>query len=268
MENICYFSSFDRDSIVSDYIFYYLRQLRESGFDIVFISTSPSMSQLDLKRLQEIVAFVVHRANLGYDFYSWKIGMMVRPPAEKTQRVLLANDSVFGPVFPIDSFLSRMQDCDLDMVGITDSWWISYHVQSYFLYFSQKVVESGFLQRFFNDVRVLSSKTDIINQYEIGISKKLARERFTIGALVEYIRLYQDNYTNTSTISQDYVRDATVFFWKELLTQKKSPFIKKSIWKVLPADECLYSPLVEDVLRKNGSGFSVELIDCHLKRVI
>jgi lipopolysaccharide biosynthesis protein len=161
-----------------------------------------------------------------------------------------------------------MAMANFDMVGITDSWWFAYHVQSYFLYFKKNIIESGFLKQFFDEVQVLSNKGDIINRYEIGLSKKLACEGFSVGALTEYRKIYQEFHTLDSSINQDYIRDATVYFWKELLINRHSPFIKKSNWKYLDVTECLYSPLLENILRESGSKFSFELIERHLKRMV
>ena len=68
---VCLFSSYDGESVVRESVCYYLRQLKMSGFDTVFISTSETISELDLKKLAGHCIRIINRENRDYDIYSW-----------------------------------------------------------------------------------------------------------------------------------------------------------------------------------------------------
>ena len=65
---VCFFCSYDRDSIVRENVFYFLDQLTAAGFDIVFISSSDAISRADLEKLSARCIRIINRENRGYDF--------------------------------------------------------------------------------------------------------------------------------------------------------------------------------------------------------
>src|SRR6185369_12568095 len=50
-DEVCYFSSFDPDSIVSDHVLHAIRAWVEAGVDVVFVSTSKSIGEDDRAKL-------------------------------------------------------------------------------------------------------------------------------------------------------------------------------------------------------------------------
>ena len=99
MSDRCFFSSYDGESIVREGVYHYLRQLKMTGFDTVFISKSNAISGSDLKKLAGYCIRIISRENRGYDFYSWKVGLEEYPQHREHAGFLLANDSVYGPLF-------------------------------------------------------------------------------------------------------------------------------------------------------------------------
>ena len=264
---ICYFSSFDRDGVVDAYVWHYLRELRRTGFDVVFVSTSPSVRPSDLDRLRTAASVVVHRENLGYDFYSWKTGLGVFPPRRDTERVLLANDSVYGPVEPLDDYIARMESSPWDAVGLTDSWEIEHHVQSYFLYCKKSLIDGGFLSRFFGAMNVVSTPRAVIRRYEVGFTRAVREEGFAIGALVDY-RHAVEQYAAESTTGESWHREnPTISLWRELLAHSRSPFIKRKIFRLNPEDTASALTFVGDVLRDRKSALTIDVIRNNLTRL-
>ncbi len=154
------------------------------------------------------------------------------------------------------------------MIGITDSWGISYHVQSYFLYCKNKLVQSGFLEQFFSDVKVISNKEELIQSYELGFSRKLTREGYKIGALVDYRDLYKKFYLENKTNRPEFRNNPSTFFWKEILSDSLNPFIKKNIFWLLEYDHVLFSDDIENALKKQNPGLKFSIILNHLKRFL
>jgi len=264
---ICYFSSFDKDGIVDAHVFHYLRELYSNGFSVIFVTTSCQIKTRDQDRLRDLTKAIIHRENLGHDFFSWKIGLKLFPPHSSTERVLFANDSVYGPAFPLGYYIDKMEMTSWEMVGMTDSWERRYHVQSYFLYCKSGIIRSGFLERFFGNVRVISDKAKLVELYEMGFSRQLLVEGFDIGALIDYRALFRNFALSVPAIDIKYINDPTMFFWEIILSQHLSPFIKKGIFARLDKKAVLLSASIEDELLKANSNLSYSIIGRHLQRV-
>jgi len=179
---LCLFSSYDGESIVRESVYYYLRKLEMAGFDTVFISTSASISESDLKKLAGCCIRIISRENRGYDFYSWKVGLEAYPQYHEHAGLLLANDSVYGPLFDFGDIITRLENCDADIVGMTDNFRYYPHLQSYFIYCKRPVVLSKEFINFFDQVKVIQLKTAVVRKYEVGFAQILGKQ-FRLAAL-------------------------------------------------------------------------------------
>jgi lipopolysaccharide biosynthesis protein len=222
---LCLFCSHDEKNIIKKSVFYYLNELKQAGFDIIFISTSNSISEDDLEKLSSSCIKIISRENRGYDFYGWKTGLEQYPQYNLHAGLLLANDSVIGPLFDIRDIVTRLENCDADIIGMTNCFQVYPHLQSYFLYCKKCVVLSEEFTRFFQWIQVIELKIAIIRKYEIGFSRLLGR-RFRLMALYDLRQLVaQVGYHERPIKWLD-----PFFLWKPLITQFKFPFLKKSLF--------------------------------------
>lgn len=242
-----------------DYSSSLIEDLKASNFLVVVVDTSPTSpsetSKCDL---------YIHRRNFGWDFASW-ISVLRRFPwlMSESRNLLLLNDSNVGSFVPISEIISRGLDLELDVWGITDSWEISYHLQSYFLFFKGNVLSDGHLGDFISSYPFPRSKNAIIEKGEIGLSAHLAGNGIRIGALFPYeflcrrfleslddrIKGIQGKFTRHESLVQwlspDYLEaqfirsveeqiqgahplNPTHYFWDELI-RAGSPFIKREL---------------------------------------
>jgi len=222
---VCFFCSYDRESIIRENVYYYLNELTLAGFDIVFISSSDTVSDVDLKKLSKNCIRIISRENKGYDFYSWKTGLQEYPQYNAHRALLLANDSVIGPLFNIRDIIARLENHDADIVGMTNCFHFYPHLQSYFLYCKKPVVVSEEFIGFFNRVEALGLKKTIIRRYEVGFSRLLGR-RFNLSALypLECV-LDRTRYVERP---KRWI-EPTFHLWKPLITEFKFPFFKKNL---------------------------------------
>lgn len=221
---VCLFCSYDKENIIKENVYYYLNELKLAGFDIIFISTSDTILDADLERLSRYCIRIINRENRGYDFYGWKTALEKYPQYKLHTGLLLANDSVLGPLFDISDIIARLESCDADIVGMTNSFQFYPHLQSYFLYCKKNVVLSEEFIHFFQNVKVLELKIAIIRKYEVGFSRILGR-RFRIMALYDLRQLVaRVGYHETPMKSVN-----PFIFWKPLITEFKFPFLKKSL---------------------------------------
>ena len=249
---LCFFCSYDKENIVRNDVYHYLNELVLAGFDIVFISASGAISQVDIKKLSGSCIRIINRENKGYDFYGWKTGLQEYPQYLAHKAVLLANDSVLGPLFSIKDIISSLEGYDADIIGMTDSLHFHPHLQSYFLYCKKPVIVSEEFSRFFNEVKVLEFKAAVIRRYEVGFSRRLG-DRFKILALYDLERtLNEIRYSGKPR----YWVEPTFDLWKSLIIEFKFPFLKKRVLtkKRVRIEEFLA------VLEESGSAYNTDTI--------
>lgn len=249
---VCFFCSYDEENTVRRNIFFYLNELVQAGFNVVFISSSDTVSDGDLKKLSKFCVRIIIRENRGYDFYGWKIGLQEYPQYHAHSALLLANDSVLGPLFSIRDIIARLENKDADIVGMTDCLRFHPHLQSYFLYCKKSVVVSEEFTSFFDRVEVLGFKMAIIRRYEVGFSRLLSH-RFKLSALynlegvldrIQYLERPKNRI------------DPTFHLWKPLITEFEFPFLKKSILirRGISIEE------IATALADSGSRYSIDIL--------
>lgn len=265
-DNICYYSTYDHDSIVDPYVYYYLTELQRCGFTIILISTSKSISNQDLIKLKSLCGAVILRENLGYDFVSWKVGVKIFPPQKNTNSVLLANDSVYGPFFDLSVYLRTCHESIFDVIGMTDSWEFKYHIQSYFIILKRRVIENRFIEKYFESVMVEIDKQDLIKNYEIGLTQTMIRSGYRVGSISDYLLIKKNNLDQNSKLYK-YRYNQTIYYWRDLLEHRTIPFLKKNVFQIIGIDEVSIREL-EFILRNNNSTYDTSLIINNMKRNI
>lgn len=176
---IAVIAHYDAAGSVSDDLKLFIIHLAKECKRVVLVSTSLSDDTVDLPANVD----VLRRQNVGYDFYSYKIGIK-HAQAYHYENLLILNDSVYflDPEKYIDA-LRRLQGLDYDICGITACGQFGFHLQSYCILFKKKVCSGLFFNRFWNSVELLSRKSDIIFEYEIGLTKHFVTVGYTAGVL-------------------------------------------------------------------------------------
>ena len=184
------FMHFDRHGRVREALFDYMRELAGTGRALVFVTNSGKLTPDALARLQEICQVVMVRKNIGYDFGAWRDALeALGLPRADTREIILANDSVFGPVKPLAGILERFDYAQADIWGLTDSWQSRYHLQSFFLAFGPKALGSAAWRKFWAGVRPVPAKTYVVKEYEIGVTQAMLRGQLRCAALWPYYQL-------------------------------------------------------------------------------
>lgn len=244
-ENICVFVHFDHRKSVADYVLYYLDQLKNTGCDIVVVSTAPHLTEASINKLTQRAKVLIHRKNTGYDFGSYKTGLwLIDGSLNKYKRLILANDSVYGPFFDLTTLIKHGDNRRLDVWGATDSLEIAYHLQSYFLVFSRRAFLGKTFKQFWSLVRDASPKSPdfkrrIIEEYEIGGSQCYATSRLKLGALCPIRSVMRSQKANTSPrfhLGHHSRRNQTAFDWDIIIERFGCPFIKRELLSDNPAN--------------------------------
>lgn len=219
-KNLCLFAHFDEKNRISSYVVHHLKSLHELGSDIIFISTSKQLSPIEIAKILPFCIMVIRRKNITLDFGSWRVGLGEIKNLSEYNHLILANDSVYGPIFPLDEIFAKMNARNLGFWGITSTCEIRYHIQSYFLVFDRNTFESEAFCKFWKHFRFYRGKLRIIEEYEIGLSSLARDSHWQLGAYIEH--------------SQITLRDVnpTLFYWDRLIEEFRCPFLKTEVLRL------------------------------------
>ncbi len=224
MRDFCLFAHFDKDDKVDDYVLRYLERIRELNFSIVFVSTA-RVPPSAVDRLRSHCFDVILRENVGLDFGSWAAGL-AKHNAAIDGRLLLANDSVYGPIGNLSAAVDRLTSKPADFYGFVESIEIAPHLQSWFLLFEQDVVRHPAFSAILSRSYSAMSKRQIIFQGEVDLSRRLAGDGF------RYNALYRSS--QASLVERCLLGNPSHFLWQELLFDQGIPFLKVELLRDNP----------------------------------
>ncbi|MDF1653903.1 MAG: rhamnan synthesis F family protein [Coxiellaceae bacterium] len=214
---LCIFSQFDTDGNIPGYCAYYLKQLQAAGCDIILVSTSPSFSQQAIATANLYCKTILHRSNIGHDIYSYKLGLQhAANDLADYDKVIIANDSVYGPFYDLEPLLTYGDQHGLDVWGASDSHQICYHMQTYFVVFNKSVVASSAFTSWWDNVQTLAIKQHIIDRYELKMAQCFIDAGFNCGAYY----------------SGQLKSNPTILLWDKMISQHQFPFLKKEAVKL------------------------------------
>jgi lipopolysaccharide biosynthesis protein len=225
MQDTCFFAHYDNQDRLADYVWYGLEELRKCGFDIIFVSTS-DLDQVTKNHLRTLCTDVIVRENAGLDFGSWcsafqKHGGNVRG------RLLLLNDSVYGPLFSLQSTLADLTRRSADFYGMVESLDITPHLQSWFVLFENRVISHPALGEALMQPFGQMTKREIIEQGEIGLSQRLVAAGF------RYEALYKASCAGR--VAQSVPVNPMHHLWREMIQRYQVPFLKVELLRDNPA---------------------------------
>lgn len=253
-DKLCIFSHFDREGVIDEYVLNYLLALKSIGCDIVFVSTAKDIQKEELSKLESICSQSIIKENIGYDFGAWSTGINeCGRIIENYNTLVLCNDSVYAPLFDLRIMFEKMSERKLDAWSVTDSMDISYHMQSYFLVFGKKILRNDDFMGIWQRYVVYKNKRNIIEKYEVGLSKFLLNRGFAIGA-----------YCETKKVS-NYKTNITHTHWRELILEYQCPTIKIELLRDNPLGVDISD--VEQVISQHTQ-YNFALISKHLARVL
>lgn len=212
-------------------------QLLMNSFQVVLVSSTPKELKIDLGQLSEKPLTVIRKPNFGYDFGSWAVALKVLPELQNHE-LLFLNDSMYGPFSDLTEILTRARQSPFGITGLTDSQEVRYHVQSYFLHFKEGVIQERAMERFWNSIQHLDEHRDVVEQYEIDLTRTAQNAGIRVGSLYPW------------NMVVNYWENPTLVGWKELLNSK-FPFLKRRIFR----DDL--APKTQDVLDQVTANFHI-----------
>ncbi len=274
---------FDRHGIIHDYVHEQLRALVAAGFRITFVSNAPKFSEGTAREVASFCRQILWRRNVGYDFGAYKDGIKAIGNLDRVDRLVLMNDSVYGPFYPLKPLLEAVDPSKTDFWGITDSWEIAFHIQSYFLLFFPRALQSKQFREFWQRFPYVNRKNWVIERGEVALSQLLVQHKFRAAALAPYWRAAErilekiDKVDSTELapahreflerITNHIVRGTPMnqshFFWETIVVDFDCPFLKREVIKQNPAG-IPYMWRWPEMIGECGS-YDLSLISRHLQ---
>ena len=221
---VCLFAQFHPRHRIRSNVVSYVKHLQECGYQtVVAVSGDRLPPAEDREALRATGAQAVFRPNLGLDFGAW--AHLVREGyAEGADEVLLANDSVFGPFTDLRPIIAKMRAKRLDVWGMIESLQHRWHLQSWFLNFTQAAFNAPQVQAIFALPFDSMTKGEIIARGELGLGEALQQSGLRCGAVVRH--------RDGTWLARRYAANMMHLDWRYNLTSRRLPFLKADLLRV------------------------------------
>lgn len=221
------FAFYDKDAIIDDYVVVYLSAMKNVLDEILFISNGAIPDNEKLK-VDEIVDEFIIRENKGFDAAAYKKVILENKEYIKDAcEIVLFNDTVFGPIYPMEDIFSEMRSRDLDFWGITRhapaiAWDtpVPACVQSYFIVIEKRLLVSEEFYEFWEGQSSNASRLEeVVVNFEFAFTEYFERRGYIWDTYVDFTELdsSEEKYNFSPTYYANY----------ELIKNKRYPFIKR-----------------------------------------
>lgn len=262
------FAHFDVQGVVDPYVAYYLKALHRLGATIVFVSASPVLSAESVSTIRPFCAGIYTRRTLSFDFGSWHFAWCILRQRgwslDQFDRFVIANDSVFGPLFPLEEMWGSFQGAD--MYGAIENTQMFSHLQSFFLAWDLNSRTRPFLNDLWDDFRYAVHKGTLIWRYEVGLSRRARKAGLSVKPFVSAaaIRTSGGHPSQLWRSKRSGRNNGTLYFWDGLIGDFRFPFLKVTVVR----DERLHESLthLRDVIEEH-TPYPYRLIQSNVERL-
>ncbi|SFY32883.1 rhamnan synthesis F family protein [Azotobacter vinelandii] len=158
---------------------------------------------------------ILVRQNSGFDFAAWAHILKRRPELKEKSTLLITNDSIVGPIGnSLDSVFQKISNEESDIIGLTENFEHAEHLQSFFIIFNSRALQSASFAEFWNAVVIMNDKSKVIRDYEITLTARMKAAGLTAKAIF-------NNYSD---------KNHTIFEWERLISIG-FPFVKMEVIK-------------------------------------
>jgi hypothetical protein len=288
--SVALYAHYSPDGRVSEMVRRQLRMLNAAGFAVAFATGAHHVPEEDWRAVRDIAALVVQRRNFGLDFGAWSdLIPEIRQRWPQLDELLLANDSVLGPIRPLGPVIEALRGGGPGLFGPTESLQGGAHLQSYLLVARGSAAVHD-LQRFLDRLYVTHSKWLLIQMSELRLARWMRAQGHRVAAVFGYERTIQQALSQPEELARlaashvrlqaigdltsadahdlllDWPLNPTHHLWHVLSTSMGSPFVKTELvrrnpgrlpdvgnWpSVVPDDSPCPLPVLRDHLRLMG----------------
>jgi lipopolysaccharide biosynthesis protein len=223
----------------------HVESLRREGIAVILIVNTDMARKFGNAELLSILDGLYVRQNKGYDFAAWAHVIQSRREILDAKALYLINDSLIGPISQtkFHDLVGRIRNSSADVIGLTESLDRGWHLQSFFLTFKRRALQSTAFVNFIEAIVCYVDKRNVISEYELRLASVLKRAGLDCQPMFRAIE----------------ARSSTGYYWKELV-DSGFPFVKAELFRNavsgFDTDECLRLMSAE--------GFNIRLVESSL----
>lgn len=166
-KRLCIYFIYDKQGVVDDYIIYQLSELKKE-VNYIFCVVNGELTEISENKIKGIVDFIYKRENRGNDIGAYKaaIKKIEWLNIRKYDELVIMNFTCFGPIYPFKEVFEWAEKKDIDFWGLTldeKSNWLDskkylhsnksrIHYQSNFIVLRKRLLNSKFIENFFNEI--------------------------------------------------------------------------------------------------------------------
>ncbi len=180
MNSICFFASYFKGETIPFYIQVYLQELKKYYTEVIFLVSSEKVSDKDSQFLVENKITLQLEKNEGYDFGLWHKAMQKYDILDYDSVAFVNDSSIL--FCSLGKFFDWSINEKAELLGITESYAVSHHIQSYFLLCKKAILP--IVKKYFEKHKIILNLNDVIKTYEIGLSENVLSNGFKIASFV------------------------------------------------------------------------------------
>lgn len=262
MKRLLIYVHFNKYNRISNHVYYQLEKMRPLFSKVIFLSNSPlESSDIDTLVDRQLISQYQQRENKGYDFAAWHDGMMLEgfESLKTYDSVTVMNDTCFGPLWDMYPYYERYENDDsVDFWGMTNhqgiqagNIYINEHLQSYFISFKKRMIQSSVFQKFWKSVESYEDVQKVIDNYETMYTKLFVEAGFKYQSVL-----------NTLPLNKDFFHSNFSIHYPHVLIDHKVPFIKIKTFDLVQH----LAPYTIRAIEKS-SNYPISLINEHMSNV-
>lgn len=231
MKRLGIFFFYEKNGDVDDFITYYLRDLARNLTELIVVCNG-KLSKQGRAAFEEFTDQIIVRENKGLDVWAYKTALDYYgwQRLSEFDEVVMTNSTLMGPVRPLKEMFDAMAErTNLDFWGLTIHHgaegnpfkgkhlynYLPVHIQSHFIVYRKKFIQSKELQNYWDTMPMIESYTDSVQRYESVFTKQFADKGYQ-----------WDVYVNTDDL-KEFTDYPLLVCPTRLLRDKKCPLFKR-----------------------------------------
>lgn len=215
------FVFYDKDNIVDEYVYFLLAEIKKVVSYLTVVCNG-NISEKDHWRMREFAEDVFERENIGFDAGAIKDVILNYVGIEKIKNykeLLITNDTVYGPLYPLSEVFKRMEGENVDFWGLTQTGNPRF-LQSYFLVVRENMLHSTDFQNFWEQMRYYSCFRDVLRFYERRFTPYFEEKGYNWTSYISVDKYKEKCY-------EEFLNPYYHLFDETLKNKNRMPFLKR-----------------------------------------
>lgn len=229
------FAGYNPNGTIPAYVITYLKALNEIAPKCVVYIADSTLNPAEKEKLKNLTLHTEHIRHEEYDWGSYKRGfnwLKENGYLKNLNELIFANDSCYAPLGgtfkPMFDEMSHRPE--LDFWGDSQNIAFNPHIQSYFMVFRKRVINSRSFSAFLNRVTHQPFQFYYIRFYEIALTPELASIGYKWDSFIDYKNFpIRNNDPDINTAPLTAIKDFNHLFLKRRTFTSGLP-----IWESIP----------------------------------